>query len=119
MKKTLPNRALLKKSEEMAEQVENWIRLKQYLDLLPFEYSYSFECDYSPESHDFESQVFVQVGEQHWSGSAYGYTEYASLAESLRRLESVEVLEDEEVEIVIDEEDAPPRFRKISMKLSH
>lgn len=107
MKKTLPNRALLKKADEMAEQVENWIRLKQYLDLLPFEYSYSFECDFSPESRDFESQVFVQVGEQNWTGSAYGYSEYASLAESLRRLDSD------------DGDESQDPFRVISMKLSH
>jgi len=90
MKRTSRKGSVLQKSEEVCQQIEDWIHLKQYLDLLPSDYCYSFECDYSAGTQDYESQIYIQVGNESWVGTAYGNSEFASLAESLKRIETVE-----------------------------
>lgn len=87
MKRTSRKGSILRKSDEVCQQIEDWIHLKQYVDMLPSDYTYSFECDYSSETEDYESQISIQVGNQSWVGTAYGNTEFASLAESLKRIE--------------------------------
>lgn len=87
MKKTSRNGTIQSKREAVCKRIEDWVHLRQYIDLLPSDYSYSFECDYSPESLDYESQVSIEVGGQSWIGTAYGISEFDALAEALKRME--------------------------------
>ncbi len=75
--------------ELISAEILEWIAHRRSLEVLPPEHTFSFECDFSDITHDFESKIRISVGDHRWLGAAYGNSEYGSLMESLKRLEPV------------------------------
>lgn len=71
---------------EVMVLIENWVRLKQYIDFLPFQYTYSVERDCVAGESGAVSRISIYVGNQHWVGNLCESSRCPSLSEALQRL---------------------------------